>query len=197
MKTKTRSIYQVKAGNRIVGELVGVLMGRPSKLVGHAIIKDGDKDGAKFFDNYESAVTEFCDTFNIYGVVESDVYRHSYWTDVHSFPESDDLEIQGFYDRLENLGFKIEHTGGGCTWWAKYFDDGQFMAVTQDGDKQIFRDHLKECGISIGLYSGNEEDSEEGEYFASETVEDALATLNVLSALKDSKVFDINRKGEE
>ena len=197
MKPKTRSIYQIKANDKIVGELVEVLMGRPSKTIGHAIIKDGDRDGAKFFDNYESAVTEFCDAFNIYGVVESDVYRNSYWTGIHAFPESDDQEIQGFYDRLENLGFKIEHTGGGCTWWAKYFEDGQFMAVTQDGNKEIYRDNLKECGILIGLYSGKEEDGDEGEYFDSENVQDALTILNVLNALKDSKVFDINNKGEK
>ena len=185
MKTNTRSIYQIKCNDRTVGELVEVLMGQPSKLVGHAIIQNGDKEGAKFFDDYDDALTTFC---NVYCVERDEVTKSSYWINLLSFPESDDKEIQGFYDHLQNLGFQIEQTGGGCTWWAKYFLDGHYIAITQDGQKEIHREHMDDCGILVGLYWG---DDCEGEYFDSGDVSGAFALVNVLNTLKESKMFDI------
>ena len=185
MKTETRSIYQIKVNDKTVAELAEVLMGRPSKLVGHAIIQNEDKEGAKFFDDYDDALSSFC---NVYNLDRTEVTRSSYWTNVLAFPESADEDIQGFYDHLVNLGFNIEHTGGGCTWWSKYFLDGHYIAITQDGHKAIHREYLDDCGILVGLYWG---DDCEGEYFDSSDVSGAFALVNVLNTLKESKMFDI------
>jgi hypothetical protein len=185
MKTETRSIYQIKVNDKTVAELAEVLMGRPSKLVGHAIIQNGDKDGAKFFDDYDDALTSFC---NVYNLDRADVTRSSWWTNVLAVPESADEDIQSFYDHLVNIGFKIEHTGGGCTWWAKYFLDGTYIAITQDGHKEIHAEHLEDCGVLVGLYHG---DDCEGEYFDSGTIAGAFALVNVLNTLKESKMFDV------
>lgn len=185
MKTTTRSIYQIKVNENVVGELAQVLIGRPSKIVGHAIIQHGDKENAKFFDDYDDALTSFC---NVYNVERDDVTRASYFTDVLSFPESEDEEIQQFYDHLKNLGFKIEHTGGGCTWWALYFEDGDYIAITQDGHKGIHREYLDDCPVLVGLYHG---DDCEGEYFDSDTISGALVLVAVLVRLKQSKIFTV------
>lgn len=160
-------------------------MGKPSKLVGHAIIQNNDKEGARFFDDYDDALTTFC---NVYCVEREDVTRASYFTNVLSIPESEDEEIQRFYDHLVNLGFEIEHTGGGCTWWAKYFLDGTYIAITQDGHKEINPEYLEDCGVLVGLYHG---DDCEGEYFDSGTISGAFALVNVLNTLKESKQFDV------
>jgi len=185
MKTNTRSIFNIKVNDKVVGELVEVLMGQPSKIVGHAIIQNGDKEGAKFFDDYDDALTTFC---NVYCVERDQVTKSSYWANLLSFPESADEEIQRFYDHLQALGFEIEQTGGGCTWWAKYYPDGHYIAITQDGHKEINREYIEESGILVGLYWN---DDCEGEYFDSNTVSGAFALVNVLDTLKTSKMFDV------
>ena len=185
MKTETKSVYQIKVNDNVVGELVRVLMGRPSKLVGHAIVQHGDYENAKFFDDYDDAITSFC---NVYNVERDDVTRASYFTTVLSVPESEDEEIQRFYNHLQSLGFNIEHTGGGCTWWSLYFEDGDYIAITQDGHKEINREYLDDCGVLVGLYHG---DDCEGEYFDSDTISGAFALVNVLVGLKRSKLFTL------
>lgn len=188
MKTETRTIYQIKVNESVVGEFASVLIGRPSKIVGHAIIQHGDKENAKFFDDYDDALTAFC---NVYNVERDDVTRASHFSNVLSFPESDDEEIQGFYDHLYKLGFQIEHTGGGCTWWALHFEDGDYIAVSTEADKEIRREYLDDLGISVGLYHG---DDCEGEFFNSHTVSGAFALVNVLVDLKRSKMFTLKAK---
>ena len=194
MKTQTQSIYRVSVQDdsileeRVIGELVRVLMGRPSKIVGLAIIKNGDREGAKFFTDHYEAMDEFCSTYNL----ERDtVVRSSAMSSLLSFPESEDKEIQGFYDHLISNGFKIEHTGGGCTWWAKYFDDGTYIAVTQEADKEICREHMEELGVLVGLYHG---DDCEGEYFSSGNISGATSLVNVLLTLGESKIFKLTVK---
>jgi hypothetical protein len=185
MKTKTRNIYRIKCNEKTVGELVEVLIGSPSRVVGHAIIQNGDEENAKVFSDYEDALTTFC---NVYNVERDEVTRASWYANVLAVPESDDKDIQKFYDHLVNIGFDIEHTGGGCTWWSKYFLDGTYIAITQDGNKEINPDHLDDLGILVGLYHG---DDCEGEYFDSSTVSGAFALVNVLNTLKESKQFDV------
>lgn len=105
-----------------------------------------------------------------------------------SIPKSDDQEIQGFYDRLIGLGFKIEHTGGGCTLWAKYFLDGTYIWVSQELEAKIDRDLLDKIWVTVGLYHGEEC---EGEYFDSPEISQAVAFVNMLVRLKESKLFDV------
>lgn len=188
MKTETRTIYQIKVNESVVAELASVLIGRPSKIVGHTIIQHGDKDNAKFFHDYDDALTSFCSAYN---VEREDVTRASYFSDVLAFPESDDEEIQGFYDHLYKLGFNVEHTGGGCTWLALYGEGDTYIAISQEADKEIRREHMQDLGVSVGLYHG---DDCEGEYFNSETISGAFTLVNVLVDLKRSKIFTLKAK---
>lgn len=190
MKTKLRNLYRIKCNEKTVGELSEVLIGTPSRVVGHAIIQNEDQENAKFFSDYDDAVTTFC---NVYNVERDEVTRASWYAGVLSFPVSSCDEVQSFYDYLEGLGFEIEHTGGGCTWWAKYYLDGHYIAITQDGNKDIYEENLEELGVSVGLYWG--EDSE-GEFFMSHTIEGARGLVDVINTLKESKMYDIvSRQG--
>lgn len=195
MKAETKTLWSLTATgsetDKKLAELVEVYFGNPSKMIGYAIVKNGDKSSAKFIEDYEDAVKAVCD---VYCVEEETVYRSASFARMTRIPTSEDVEIQSFYDRLVDLGFKITHTGGGCTAFYKEWDVGTkepvFVMVSQEANADIDREYLEELGISVGLYVN---DDMEGEYFFTHEVGEALAQIEILCRLMDSKLFTVTQ----
>lgn len=76
-----------------------------------------------------------------------------------------------FMKAVEAMGFRVEHTGGGCTAYARYFEsstpqadqvggegeDNHVIAITQDSNATILDEYMDSVGIYIGLYRGEGE----------------------------------------
>lgn len=73
------------------------------------------------------------------------------------------MNASDFHYALNELGFIIEHTGGGCTAWEFQRADGHIVRVTQDLSHEIEprlffdMDTGEElCPIEVGTYSQEE-----------------------------------------
>lgn len=195
MKAETKTLWSLTATGRStdkkVAELVEVYFGQPSKMIGYAIVQNGDQSTAKFIEDYEDAVRTVC---NVYCVEEETVYRSASFARLTRVPSSTDSEIQGFYDYLVGLGFTITHTGGGCTAFYKEWNVGTqspiFVMVTQEANAEIDRECMEELGISVGLYANEDM---EGEYFYAHEVNEARAQVEMLTQLLNSKLFTVTQ----
>jgi hypothetical protein len=195
MKTETKTLWSLTATGsettKKLAELVEVYLGNPSKMIGYAIIQNGDHSNGKFIEDYEDAVRAVC---NVYCVEEDTVYRSASFARLTRIPTSEDREIQSFYDHLERLGFTITHTGGGCTAFYKEWNVGTkepvFIMVSQEANAEIDREYLEELGISVGLYANADM---EGEYFLTHEVGEAVAQIEILCRLMDSKLFTVTQ----
>jgi len=78
------------------------------------------------------------------------------------------MNAQTFIKAVEALGFHVEHTGGGCTTYVRYFkvatpdeervggegDDEHVISITQDGSADIKDEYMESVGIDIGAFRG-------------------------------------------
>ena len=201
MKAKVEALWSMRTTvggeEKKIGELVEVYFGKPLKMIGYAVIENDDQSNAQYFDDYEDAVDKCVHRFK---VVRDDVYRSAYFARVCRKPESDDEEIQGFYNLLSEEGFNIDHTGGGCTAWRLDLNEGTpdhfYIMVGMDGNADILRAHLDDCGISVGLYRDHDGEmcDDGGEYFIATEVSCAVAQLQLIMRLIGSQVFTIKKE---
>lgn len=73
------------------------------------------------------------------------------------------MQASDFHKALQELGFLVESTGGGCTAWDFYRADGSLVRVTQDLHHEIHPDLFFDaktgrelCPIEIGTYDHEE-----------------------------------------
>jgi len=59
-----------------------------------------------------------------------------------------------YAQRLENVGFKVWETGGGCTAWRAELKNGGYVLITDNASHELDQP----CACAIGVYDANDED---------------------------------------